>query len=257
MEMSCERFTIDGNFSSDVELEHVERYRYAAAFVNGADVIDIACGSGSGSRLLAEAGARSVRDFDVESSAAEYAAEHFASGNLSFAQGDAEKLADVPDNSADVVVSFETIEHLNQVHSYLREMRRILWPGGQYLVSTPDRRLVSTMYPLRGGPNNGYEIEEFTGPQLRRMLEVADFEIAEFGGQNYIHDALVFWPLQVFLKGSDYALRRWGGARGVRNLYHRASGFTVKPESDFKAHVARYRVVHCYKPANYPGDKNV
>ena len=39
MEMSCERFPIGGNFSSDVELEHLERYRYSAAFVNGAESV--------------------------------------------------------------------------------------------------------------------------------------------------------------------------------------------------------------------------
>lgn len=84
MEMLCERFPIGGNFSSDVELEHLERYRYSAAFVNGADVIDIASGSASGSRLLTEGDARSVRGFFVDSSAAEYATEHFAAGNLYF-----------------------------------------------------------------------------------------------------------------------------------------------------------------------------
>jgi len=203
--------------------------------------------------LLADAGAKSVRGFDIDSSAAEYANEHFIAGNLSYAQGNAENLAGVPDNSADVVVSFETIEHLNQVGSYLKEMRRILRPGGQYFVSTPDRRLASTMYPLRGRPNNGYHVEEFTGPQFRGMMETAGFEVVEFGGQNYINGALVFWPLQVFLKGSGYALRRLGGAKAVRNIYHLGSGFSVKPDSEYKAHVARYWVAHCRKPVDGAG----
>jgi hypothetical protein len=74
------------------------------------------------------------------------------------------------------------------------------------------------MYPLRGRPNNGYHIDEFTGPQLRMMLENARFDIEnarfdtlEFGGQNYIRNGLFFWPLQLFLKGFGYALRGLGG----------------------------------------------
>jgi O-antigen biosynthesis protein len=250
MEISHERLTMGEGFPPDVEREHVERYRYAANFVKDADVIDIACGSGYGSKSLADAGARSVRGFDIDSSAAEYANEHFSAANLSYAQGNAENLAGVPDNSADVVVSFETIEHLHHVDLYLKEMRRILRPGGQYFVSTPDRRLASTLYPLRGRPNNEFHIDEFTGPQLRSMLEAAKFEVVEFGGQNYINGALVFWPLQVFIKGSGYALRRLGGTRAVRSIYHLGSGFAVKPDANFKTHVARYWVVRCRKPVD-------
>jgi O-antigen biosynthesis protein len=249
MEISCERFTLGTTFSPDVEQEHLERYRYAARFVQGAQVVDVASGSGYGSSMLADAGAASVRGFDLDHPAVEYANDHFTAPNLSFEQGNAEDLAGVPGNSVDIVVSFETIEHLHNVPAYLREMRRILRPGGQYIVSTPDRRLASTMYPLRGRPNNGYHVEEFTGPQLRRMLEAAGFEIVEFAGQNYINSALAFWPLQVFLKASGYALRSIGGARAVRHIYHLGSGFEVKPESSFKAHVPRYWVARCRKLA--------
>jgi ubiquinone/menaquinone biosynthesis C-methylase UbiE len=248
MEISCERLTLSADFNPDVEREHLERYRYAANFVKNADVLDIACGSGYGSKMLADAGARSVRGFDIDKSATEYASERFIAANLSYVQGNAEELTGIPDNSADVIVSFETIEHLHHVDSYLREMRRILRPGGHYFVSTPDRRLASTLYPLRGKPNNGFHIREFTGPQLREMLENVGFEVLEFGGQNYIPNKLVFWPLQVLLKGSGYALRQFGGAKLVRNIYHLGSGFTVKPQSDFEEHVARYWVVRCRRP---------
>lgn len=250
VEITCERLTIGADFNPDVELEHLERYRYASAFARDADVVDIACGSGYGSKMLADAGASDVRGFDVEASAVEYASEHFVATNLSYAQGDAENLPTVPDNSADLVVSFETIEHLNRVSPYLQEVRRILRPGGQFLVSTPDRRLASCMYPLRGRPNNGYHVEEFTGPQLREMLETAGFDIVEFCGQNYIHSALAFWPLQLSLKASGYALRPLGGARFVRRLYHLGSGCTVNSEQNYKAHIARFWVVRCRKPAN-------
>jgi SAM-dependent methyltransferase len=251
MEITCERLTIGADFSPDVELEHLERYSYAAAYVRDADVIDIACGSGYGSKMLADAGARNVQGFDIDRAVALYADQHFAAPNLAYAQADAENLAAVPDNCADLVVSFETIEHLNRVDSYLHEVKRVLRPGGQFIVSTPDRRLASCMYPLRGRPNNGYHIEEFTGSELGRLLESAGFEIVEFAGQNYIHKALVFWPLQLLVKASGYALKTIGGAKVVRLLYHIGSGCEVRAESNYQAYVARFWVVRCSKPANH------
>jgi ubiquinone/menaquinone biosynthesis C-methylase UbiE len=250
MEITCERLTIGADFNPDVELEHLERYRYATAFIRGADVIDIACGSGYGSKILADAGAKSVRGFDVDKSAALYAREHFAAPNLSYDQGNAEDLISVLDDSADFVVSFETIEHLNRVDSYLQEVKRILRPNGQFLVSTPDRRLASCMYPLRGRPNNGFHTVEFTGPELRRILEMAGFQVTKFSGQNYIHSLLAFWPLQIFVKAAGYALRSLGGAKFVRRIYHIGSGCGVKPDLNYKSYIARFWVVHCHKPAD-------
>lgn len=61
--------------------------------------------------------------------------------------------------------------------------------------------------------DNGFHIRECTGPQLRVTLENVGFEVPEFGGQNYIPNKLVFWPLQVLLKGSGYALRQFGGGQ--------------------------------------------
>jgi ubiquinone/menaquinone biosynthesis C-methylase UbiE len=59
--------------------------------------------------------------FDIDAAAAEYGNQHFIAENLSHSKGNAEELAGVPDNSADVVVSFETIEHLHHVYAYLKK----------------------------------------------------------------------------------------------------------------------------------------
>jgi ubiquinone biosynthesis O-methyltransferase len=245
MEITEERLTL-GSFDAMTEQEHLHRYEYVSELVAGKDVLDIACGSGYGSKLLAKAGASSVRGVDVSADAVRYASEHYANDRLTFEVGDAENLQGIADESFDVVVSFETIEHLNHVDRYLAEVRRVLKPGGIYFVSTPDRRLASSMYVFRGRPNNQYHVREFTRSELLEILG-RNFNVQECLGQAYVSRALVFWPVQAFCKGFCYALRRFGAYAFIRKHYHLGSGLGVQKRDHG---VARYWVVRCQKPAN-------
>jgi SAM-dependent methyltransferase len=248
MDPSCERFAIGGDFNQDTEREHLERYHYAEQFVPGQHVVDIACGTGYGSVLLAKAGAASVQGFDISSDAVAYAKERYEAPNLRFAVGDAMNLSGVASESVDCVISFETIEHLPDVLRYLAEMRRILRPGGRFMVSTPDRRLASTMYPIRRRPNNPFHIQEFTLPEFERLL-TPHFQIDEMLGQSFINRALVFWPLQVGVKATCHALRRFGAYRFVRKWYHLGSGFHVQSRPRAGRPIARYWLANCRRSA--------
>lgn len=77
---------------------------------------------------------------DVAAEAVEAASRRYAAENLSFRQG---SVSVIPAEEAtfDVVVSFETIEHVDAEaqRSFVAEVRRVLKPGGLFLVSTPDR----------------------------------------------------------------------------------------------------------------------
>lgn len=243
MEATSERFIV-GRFSPDVEAEHMERYRYACRFVVGQKVVDIACGAGYGSRMLADAGAASVQGFDISPEAVEAAQAQYAAPNLNFAQGDAENLSGIPSGTVDVVVSFETIEHLHHVDLYLAEISRILKPGGQYIVSTPDRRLASSRYPLTGKPNNPFHVVEYTEQSLRDVL-ASRFAVEDFFGQCFVSKLYSFWPLQVLLKGSCFLFRRFGAYRFIRRVYHVGSGFAVQAAALHPDAIARYWVVRC------------
>ena len=79
--------------------------------VEGKDVLDVASGEGYGSAMLAGR-ARSVRGVDISQDAVGHARERYAGvANLQYLQGSAAAIP-LPDDSVDVVVSFETIEHL-------------------------------------------------------------------------------------------------------------------------------------------------
>src|SRR5208337_4385431 len=65
MRIEEERFYPDGFMPPWVRYQHLERYRWAAKFVAGKRVLDVACGTGYGTALLANAGAAQVDGFDI------------------------------------------------------------------------------------------------------------------------------------------------------------------------------------------------
>ncbi len=118
---------------------HEARYRFAAGSVVSRRVLDVACGSGYGSALLADAGAKYVCGINVSPAAIEYARSRYRRPNVEYVVGDASALA-LSDASMDVVVSFETIEHLPvaRIKPLLSELKRVLKPGGIAFISTPN-----------------------------------------------------------------------------------------------------------------------
>jgi SAM-dependent methyltransferase len=118
--------------------EHEQRYRFFAERYVGLDVLDAACGVGYGSAVIARSGAKSVVGIDVDAQTVAYAREHFAHPRVAFAEANAEQLAQLG-QTFDVVVSFETIEHLREPIRFLAEVRRVLRPGGRFICSTPNR----------------------------------------------------------------------------------------------------------------------
>lgn len=152
---------------------HVKRYEFALPWCAGREVLDAGCGVGYGSALLAERAAR-VLGVDVAEDAIAYARARYRRENLEFRRGDLLAL-DLPDASCDVVCSFETIEHLPDVDAGLRELVRILRPGGTCILSTP--QAVST---TRSSANPFHEVE-FSRNDLERLLRGHFAEVTIYG----------------------------------------------------------------------------
>lgn len=126
-------------FADDRGAFHKSRYQFASQFVAGKTVIDIACGTGYGSALLADQGdAVQVIGIDISTDAVDYATRRYQRPNTSFLVGSAEKIP-LGDRVGDVVVSFETIEHVQDGDAVIREFFRILRPGGRLIISTPNQ----------------------------------------------------------------------------------------------------------------------
>ena len=165
-----ERLALDRFSSPWLRNQHLARYRWAAAFAPGLRVLDAACGTGYGSRILSEAGARKVTSMDVSSDAS----------GLGFVRADATRL---PAKKAafDLYVSFETLEHVEDDRALLSEARRVLAPGGRFLCSTPNRDFLSPGLTLRDRPRNPYHIREYSIAEFESLLGNVFASVKLFG----------------------------------------------------------------------------
>jgi SAM-dependent methyltransferase len=160
-------------------LFHIAAYRFAFDYTTQRAVLDYGCGTGYGTALLAESAASAV-GIDIGAAAVEHAAHSYRRHNLSFRRVAPAEDGPLPfdDHSFDTVVSFQVIEHIGAVQSYLSEIGRVLRPGGHAVIATPDRtsRLFSFQRPW-----NRFHVTEYSAPQLGELLKSAFAEVAVLG----------------------------------------------------------------------------
>jgi 2-polyprenyl-3-methyl-5-hydroxy-6-metoxy-1,4-benzoquinol methylase len=175
---------VPGKTAEALFREHEERYVFAGQYVSGKDVLDVACGTGVGSSFLRGAGARSVWGLDIDPDAIAFAKARY--GDCEFAESDATDLC-LPGSSADVVVSFETLEHLKDQRKFLMECWRVLRPGGTLICSTPN----TTIYRWRG--TNPYHVREHTTREFMSLLAEHFVELTLFSQREQVYPLFVLW----------------------------------------------------------------
>jgi SAM-dependent methyltransferase len=152
---------------------HETRYTFALPYCAGKRVLDAACGVGYGTAILARE-ARECVGLDLSADAIGYARTRYAAPNVEFRVAD---LSDpgLPPDDFDVVVSFETIEHLPDREPYLRHVAATLRPDGVYLVSTP--RVDVTVEP----PENPFHHVEYSAADFEALLRRHFGEVELYG----------------------------------------------------------------------------
>jgi SAM-dependent methyltransferase/peptidoglycan hydrolase CwlO-like protein len=168
----------------DIGLEHVHRYTIAREIAYGKDVLDIACGEGYGSELLATV-ARKVTGVDISGEAIAHASRKYTRPNISFAVGSCACIP-LPDASVDLVVSFETIEHHDQHLEMMKEIRRVLRPEGALIISSPDKHEYSDV----PGYRNDYHVKELYLSEFTDLL-ASEFQNVKVFGQRVYFGSLV------------------------------------------------------------------
>ena len=146
-----------------IAYEHLHRYALCREHVAGKRVLDLACGTGYGSAILAGAAAE-VIGVDISAEAIAAARSRHAGGNLAFRIADC---FDLPFEAGrfDVVVANEMIEHVADHHGLLQQAKRVLVPGGLLLVSTPNKPVYN-----RFKPPNSFHVSEMDLPEFQRLL---------------------------------------------------------------------------------------
>ncbi len=179
MKFTGERYVSNLN-SAQISYEHWHRYFYATQFVEGKDVLDIACGEGYGANLIAQS-AKSVIGVDISKEAIDFAKKHYPRSNLSFLQGSIEKIPIDGVKKFDVVASFETIEHVDAPvqECFLKEVKRLLKDDGVLVISTPNKLFYSDIPKFK----NEFHLREFYEQEFVEFLR-KDFKHVSLLGQK-------------------------------------------------------------------------
>jgi SAM-dependent methyltransferase len=187
LDYTGERF-VPGAVGADSAAEHYHRYRLAAPLCRGCGVLDVACGEGYGSALVAQ-DAASVIGIDIAADAIDHASVAYgAVANLSFVTGDAAQLP-FEDSSFERVVFYEGIEHVDKPELALAEIARVLTRGGIAIVSTPAAEIAADAAPAV----NPFHRRAYVTDEFRGVLAGA-FAHVELLGQTLVAGSAI-WPL--------------------------------------------------------------
>jgi len=181
----------------EIWYEHWHRYHFAAPLVAGRAVLDIACGTGYGSALLARHAAR-VTGADLAQPAIDHARARYAAvPHLEFRQADCAALP-FPDASFDAVVSFETLEHIAAQEPFLDEVRRVLRPAGLLVLSCPNK----VEYTDKRGVPNEFHVRELYREELAALINPRFPHSAWYGQRPSFYS--VVWPERGAARGEIF-----------------------------------------------------
>jgi len=218
LEFTGERFTPE--CIREISYEHVHRYVFAAELVRNKKVLDAACGEGYGSAHLART-AQSVSAVDISEEAISHARARYRSENLEYRVADCCQLP-FEDNQFECIVSFETLEHLQDQSGLLREFRRVLEPAGFLLLSSPDK----AVYTDRYHNENEFHVRELYRDELDALLA------EQFPVRSLLRQKLLFYSAI------------WSQEAGSRFTLHQSGEDEVSARTD-PGHEAMYYIAVC------------
>jgi SAM-dependent methyltransferase len=204
LEFTGERFVPGA--PGEIVYEHVHRYAFARSLARGRRVLDAACGEGYGSALLAEV-ASEVTGVDIDPPSLAHARDAYRDRpGLRFVEGSVTRLP-LADGSVDLVVSFETIEHLERDDQapMVAEFERVLAPDGVLVLSSPNR----PEYSERRNYRNPFHRHELDRAELGELLS------PRFPAQRWFRQRIWLGSLLVGETAAERGEAWEGGAAGV------------------------------------------
>lgn len=146
--------------------DHWDRYEFCRKNIKGNSILDVACGCGYGTAMLAKNQNLQVKGLDIDSSAIDWANRYY-SENARFIKLDKKKW-DINKDTIDTVISLETIEHISpkDMKYFFDNLFSILKPQGRLILSTPLNENESRL-----NPENPFHIREYSRDELSEIIE--------------------------------------------------------------------------------------
>ncbi len=170
---------IPGSVSQAALSEHFARYLFAKKYSQGKRVLNVASGCGYGSEIL-NSSAREIFNIDISEQLVAYGNLNYGNYKNHFLTMDAQKMA-FPDKYFDLIVTFETFEHLPKYSNFLTECHRVLKDNGKIILSMPNKKITS---PSFDKPVNMFHFKEWTIEEFERIID-GKYQIDRFYGQNF------------------------------------------------------------------------
>ena len=137
-----------------------------AAEIIGGDVLEIGTGEGYGAEILAS---RATRFITIDKTTP---TNLYQDANVEFIEAAVPPIP-AENNSFDYVVSFQVIEHIKRDFDFVREVHRVLKPGGKFIVTTPNAPMSLTRNP--------WHVREYRAEELTNMLECSFSQVESLG----------------------------------------------------------------------------
>ncbi len=161
-------------------IDHLHRYAIASKFIKDKIVLDIASGEGYGSNLMSN-DAAFVYGVDIDKTTVTNAQLKYKKDNLKFLIGNTSAIP-LENDSVDIVISFETLEHHNEHNEMMLEIKRVLKSSGMLIISTPDK----LTYSDKRNYNNEFHVKELYKQEFKDMI-AGHFENYQLLNQSYIN----------------------------------------------------------------------
>jgi GT2 family glycosyltransferase/SAM-dependent methyltransferase len=148
-----------------IHYEHLHRYAFAAHFVKGKKVLDLGCGEGYGTYMLARE-AKYVVGVEIDKPTIQHARNKYIKNNLEFIEGSVLTVPVDSEREFDVIVCFELIEHIAEHDELLSEVKRLLKDDGLFIVSTPNKAI----YTDAPDHHNPFHVKELYFGEFSSLL---------------------------------------------------------------------------------------
>ncbi|MGB0521513.1 MAG: class I SAM-dependent methyltransferase [Flammeovirgaceae bacterium] len=170
--------------SHEISSDNVIHQRLLYAYVKAAEmisgnVLELGCGAGRGMELIAQA-ADNYTGIDKNSKL--LASHQKQYPNFTFLEQNIPPFRGIEDNTFDFVITFQVIEHIEDDGLFVKEIHRVLKPGGKAIITTPNIELSLTRNP--------WHVREYTAKQLHTLLAKYFEQVALYGifGNNAVNE---------------------------------------------------------------------
>ena len=201
-------------------LEHQQRYEFYNSFYAGKKVLDSACGSGYGSFHISNLGASSILGIDISGESISLAQKRYINPNLEYRKTDCSDLR-ILKEKFDVIVSFETLEHLNDPLLFIKSASEILNPDGYFICSTPNKMRLSG-----AGHINQYHLNELNYDDFYQAM-ANHFDINACYHQTETLPYLRYMETQYKIGTLENRLT-WYFFQRIENMFRKGIGRTFK-----------------------------